>query len=146
MRFFGGIAAVALLASSSAQAADAFIPTKARPFVAAYDWSGLYIGGHLGAGFSYRNWTLSDGSLAEAGGAAFTHADYFKTAPIPSPLDEKGGGFRTGWTVGVGMDYALWNNWSVRLEYDYLDFGSRTFAINNIATGAFAENATVRLK
>jgi hypothetical protein len=44
------------------------------------------------------------------------------------------------------MDYALWNNWSVRLEYDYLDFGSRTFAMNNIATGAFAENATVRLK
>src|SRR6266436_2267266 len=215
MRFLGSIAAVALLASTGAQAADAFIPTKAPPFVAAYNWSGLYVGGHLGAGFSYRNWTLSDGSLAEAGdaamlggqigfnyqvgkwvlgaegdaawgnlkdesvcpdgintcwtrqswlatatgrigyvfdpalfylkgGAAFTRADYFKTAPIPSPLDERGGGPRAGWTAGAGMDYALWNNWSVRLEYDYLDFGSRAFAMNN--AGTFAENVTVRLK
>ena len=78
------------------------------------------------------------------GGAAFTRADYFKTAPIPSPLDERGGGPRAGWTAGVGMDYALWNNWSVRLEYDYLDFGSRAFAMNN--AGTFAENVTVRLK
>src|SRR5262245_12324642 len=217
MRFLGSIAAVAVLASGSAQAADVLMPTKAPPFVAAYNWTGLYVGGHVGAGFSYRNWTLSDGALAEAGdaamlggqigfnyqvgkwvigvegnaawgrlrdegacpdgintcwtrqswlatatgrigyafdpalfylkgGAAFTHADYFKTAAIPSPLDEKGGGSRTGWSAGVGMDYALWNNWTVRLEYDYLDFGSRTFAMNNIATGAFAENATVRLK
>src|SRR5258707_11164718 len=51
MRFLGSIAAVALLASTGAQAADAFIPTKAPPFVAAYNWSGLYVGGHLGAGF-----------------------------------------------------------------------------------------------
>ena len=70
MRFLGGIAAAALLANSSAQAADALISTKAPPFVAAYSWSGLYVGGHLAAGFSYRNWTLSDGSLAEAGDAA----------------------------------------------------------------------------
>src|SRR6266852_6365571 len=41
------------------------------------------------------------------------------------------------------MDYALWNNWSLRLEYDYLDFGSRTFALSNSATGMFVENVTV---
>jgi outer membrane immunogenic protein len=217
MRFLGSIAVVAVLASGSAQAADALVPTKAPPFVAAYNWSGPYVGGHVGAGFSYRNWTLGDGSLAEAGdaamlggqigfnyqvgpwvlgvegdaawgnlkdeggcpdgvtrcwtrqnwlatatgrigyafdqalfylkgGAAFTRADYFKTAPIPSVFDERGGGRRDGWTAGAGMEYALWNNWTVRLEYDYLDFGSRTFAMNNIATAAFAENATVRLK
>src|SRR5260370_38203842 len=61
---------VALVGSRGAQAADALVSTKAPPFVAAYNWSGLYVGGHLGAGFSYRNWTLSDGSLAEAGDAA----------------------------------------------------------------------------
>src|SRR5262245_65930724 len=70
MRFLGSIAAVALLASTGAQAADALIATKAPAFVAAYDWSGLYVGGHLGAGFSYRNRRLSDGALAEAGDAA----------------------------------------------------------------------------
>jgi hypothetical protein len=46
--------------------------------------------------------------------------------------------------AGTGMEYALWNNWTVRLEYDYRDFGSHTFAMNNIATGAFVENVTVR--
>src|SRR5437763_15168586 len=69
MRFLGSIAAVALLASTSAQAADALVPTKAPLFVAAYSWSGLYVGGHVGAGCSYRNWALSDGSLGEAGDA-----------------------------------------------------------------------------
>jgi opacity protein-like surface antigen len=77
-------------------------------------------------------------------GAAFTHADYFKTAPIPSVFDERGGGRREGWTAGAGMEYALWNNWTMRLEYDYLDFGSRTFALNNVATSTFAENVTAR--
>jgi hypothetical protein len=42
------------------------------------------------------------------------------------------------------MEYALWNSWTLRLEYDYLDFGSRSFAMANIATGAFAENVVVR--
>jgi len=205
VRAIGRIAAVALLANNAAQAADAPMPMKAPPPVATHNWAGLYVGGHIGAGFSYRNWTLGDGAISEAGdavmiggqigfnhqvgkwvigvesdaawgnlkgesvcpdgintcwtrqtwlgtvtgrigyafdpalfylkgGAAFTRADYFKTARIPSTLDERGGGARNGWTAGVGMDYALWNNWSLRLEYDYLDFGSRTFALSNSAT------------
>jgi outer membrane immunogenic protein len=30
---------------------------------------------------------------------------------------------RVGWTVGAGVEYALWSNWSVKLEYLYADFG-----------------------
>jgi len=30
---------------------------------------------------------------------------------------------RTGWTVGAGWEYGLTPNWSVKLEYNYLDFG-----------------------
>jgi len=37
---------------------------------------------------------------------------------------------RLGWTVGAGLEWAVWNNWSVKAEYDYLDFGKRTVAIN----------------
>jgi outer membrane immunogenic protein len=37
---------------------------------------------------------------------------------------------RVGWTVGTGIEWAIWNNWSVKAEYDYLDFGNRTVAIN----------------
>ena len=41
-----------------------------------------------------------------------------------------GGETRVGWTVGTGIEWAIWNNWSIKAEYDYLDFGSRTVAIN----------------
>src|SRR5438093_13120640 len=70
IRSLGSIAAVAaLLANTGAQAADALVPTKAPLFVAGYSWSGLYVGGHVGAGFFYRTWMLSDGSRAAAGNA-----------------------------------------------------------------------------
>jgi len=33
--------------------------------------------------------------------------------------------WETGWTVGAGLEYALMRNWTVRVEADYVDFGSR---------------------
>jgi outer membrane immunogenic protein len=37
---------------------------------------------------------------------------------------------RVGWTAGAGIEWAVWNNWSIKAEYDYLDFGTRNVAIN----------------
>ena len=34
-----------------------------------------------------------------------------------------------GWLVGAGFEYAVTNNWTVKLEYDYLGLGNRTFVI-----------------
>jgi outer membrane immunogenic protein len=31
---------------------------------------------------------------------------------------------RVGWTVGVGAEYAFTGNWSVKAEYNYMDFGT----------------------
>jgi len=31
---------------------------------------------------------------------------------------------RVGWTVGTGVEWAIWNNWSIKAEYLHLDFGS----------------------
>ncbi|HWE76944.1 MAG TPA: outer membrane protein [Pseudolabrys sp.] len=28
-----------------------------------------------------------------------------------------------GWTAGAGVEYAMWSNWSVKLEYLYVDLG-----------------------
>jgi opacity protein-like surface antigen len=33
---------------------------------------------------------------------------------------------RTGWTVGLGVEFALTRNWSAKAETDYIDFGNRT--------------------
>ncbi|HVY58959.1 MAG TPA: outer membrane protein [Xanthobacteraceae bacterium] len=55
------------------------------------------------------------------GGAAWKDSDYTLTT---GGLAEKISNTRTGWTVGGGLEYAFYNNWSAKLEYDFLDFGT----------------------
>jgi outer membrane immunogenic protein len=31
--------------------------------------------------------------------------------------------------VGAGFEWAFWNNWTIKFEYDYLGLNSRTFII-----------------
>jgi outer membrane immunogenic protein len=35
---------------------------------------------------------------------------------------------RAGWTVGAGVEYALWQAWSTKLEYLHVDLGSTSLA------------------
>jgi outer membrane immunogenic protein len=54
---------------------------------------------------------------------------------------------QAGWTVGGGIEYAVTNNWSVRGEYRYTDFGHLTdstpftFGIGSTVTHHETENA-----
>jgi outer membrane immunogenic protein len=43
-----------------------------------------------------------------------------------------------GWTAGIGIEYAMDQHWSVRLEYDYLGFPDQTLNISfpNLATAS----------
>ena len=34
---------------------------------------------------------------------------------------------RTGWTLGMGIEYAFAMHWSAKLEYDYMDFGTKRY-------------------
>jgi outer membrane immunogenic protein len=34
-----------------------------------------------------------------------------------------------GWTLGAGVESAFWQNWSARLEYDFIGLNSQTFTI-----------------
>ncbi len=60
------------------------------------------------------------------GGAAWMNADY--RLDVNSGLD--GGTVmsanRGGWNLGAGLEYMLGSRWSAKLEYDFLDFGSKT--------------------
>src|SRR5271166_5601717 len=58
-RSMGYAMLVLLMRAAGAEAADAAIPMrKASAPIPAYNWTGIYIGGHIGAGVSYRDWTL----------------------------------------------------------------------------------------
>ena len=43
---------------------------------------------------------------------------------------------RTGWTVGGGIEYAFAPNWSVKGEYNYLDFGTNRVTLTCPVCGA----------
>jgi outer membrane immunogenic protein len=54
------------------------------------------------------------------------------TPPFGLPFSESWGASQTrwGWMFGAGAEYAFDANWSAKIEYDYLDFGTRTTQFN----------------
>lgn len=54
------------------------------------------------------------------GGVAFASIRNEVFAP---PFASSTSTTRAGWTVGAGVEYAIDNNWSVRAEYRYTDYG-----------------------
>jgi len=47
-------------------------------------------------------------------------------------------GYQTGWTAGAGVEYALRSNWSVKVEYLYVDLGDVTETFPITINPAFA--------
>ena len=64
------------------------------------------------------------------GGGAWERDEYTITAPFGIASTSE---TRSGWTVGVGLEYAFTNWLTGFVEYDYYDFGTRT---NNFVTPA----------
>jgi outer membrane immunogenic protein len=79
------------------------------------DWIGDI---NLRAGFA-----IDRALIYATGGVAFTDYSFDQTT---APTLSWGGGSRTGWTIGVGLDYAITNNWIAGIQYKYYDFGSST--------------------
>lgn len=203
-KFLLGTVGLIALGATSAMAADlpARTYTKAppAPIYAVYNWTGFYIGGHVGygwgdktwssaaaaplveaahstdgflgglqAGFNYQinqvvfgiegdvSWTNMSGTSActtfaaacssdlrwmgtvtgrlgyafnnallyGKGGVAFADDRYFHTAPATASET------KTGWTLGVGLEYAFAQNWTGKVEYNYMDFGTDRVVFNN---------------
>ena len=47
---------------------------------------------------------------------------------VPATLTS-GNNTNFGWTAGFGLEWAFWNNWSLRAEYDYIGLPNRTFTV-----------------
>jgi outer membrane immunogenic protein len=59
------------------------------------------------------------------GGGALTHNKYTAFTTATPGVFNSASDTRWGWTVGAGLEYAFAPNWSVGVEYDYVDTGSR---------------------
>jgi outer membrane immunogenic protein len=220
----GGIvlAAGSLACVFSAEAAD--LPAAPRPAPLApvayappvYNWSGFYVGGHIGGGFADSSWSdpftggsnnfnkggfLGGGQVGfntqfnwlvlglegdfswtgikshgtdSIGDALTTNTQWTSTVTgrVGAAFDRllvygKGGLAiardqssltdlalntssttltRTGWTAGAGLEYALNRNWSARLEYDYLGFGSKSLNFTTPVLGSVTSNANLNVQ
>jgi outer membrane immunogenic protein len=223
--FVGGcaLAASTVACVYCAQAADLPAPPAPAPVAPVayeppvYNWSGFYVGGHIGGGFANSSWsdpfigatnTFSDdgflggaqiganaqfnwlvvglegdfswtGLLKGSGtdsagdtiqtnprwtstitgriGAAFDRLLVYGKGGLAladdhSSLTDPAGNVstdtltRTGWTAGAGLEYALDRNWTARIEYDYLDFGSENLNFTTPMIGTVSPSASLNIQ
>jgi outer membrane immunogenic protein len=74
------------------------------------------------------------------GGGAWAHVEHTATIPIGPGFSLEADKTIWGWTVGAGVEYAITGNWSAKLEYNYMDFGTNSLGFNAAIPGgpAFA--------
>ncbi len=98
------------------------------------DWLGTAAGR---IGFAHDRWLV----FAKAGAAAAwqRHA-WQQTAPGLLTISTSGHHHHAGVLVGAGVEHALTRNWSVKAEYDFIDFGRETVLTYGTATGLLNGN------
>jgi len=107
-----------------------------------------YDGGGVLAGIIGRHESTEfDGSIRGRVGVAFDRALIYGTGGVAfgsirnTATNFITGGFdsattgRVGWTVGGGVEYAIDNNWSARVEYRYTNYGTFGFNLFNSTGG-----------
>jgi outer membrane immunogenic protein len=100
-----------------------------------YNW---FATGTARVGVASSNW------LAYVkGGVAFADLDFTGSDVVPgvgtftvNPFSDT----RTGWTVGAGFEYGFAPNWSAKIEYNYMDFGTEQYPT---ATTPFVGNTVI---
>jgi outer membrane immunogenic protein len=70
------------------------------------------------------------------GGAAWA-GDRYSVFDAAAFYDAEAVETRLGWVVGAGVEWALWDDWSIKLEYDYYGFGTRGVTFIDNVSGAF---------
>ena len=208
--FVAGLAVAALalgVPPASAADVDTRPVYKAPPITPSYyNWSGFYVGGHVGGAWADKNWTQTfpgaftgntssfsadgfigggqigynwqtgalvfgveadasksgqSGSGAQTvpgwtsatdinwigtvtgrvgyawdrmmlyGKGGFAWADEDHSQSLGGVLVSTTNASHTGWTLGLGLEYAITNNWSAKIEYNYIDLGARNVGFAN---------------
>ena len=114
------------------------------------EWIGS-VSGRLG--LTYGLWLFYG-----KGGVGWANDHFFDVATCAGSQPRQRGGItaacgdpffsdqsRPGWLVGLGLEYLFAHNWSAKLEYDYLDFGSRSVPLSDGGNGFFTEQINQQL-
>jgi outer membrane immunogenic protein len=70
-------------------------------------------------------WTWDRAWLYVTGGFAAARLETNVTSPVLGTFSDKRTAY--GWVAGAGLEYAFWNNWSLKAEYLYVNFDTTTF-------------------
>jgi outer membrane immunogenic protein len=90
------------------------------------DWIGS-VTGRLG-------WTWDRVMLYAKGGGAWAGDKY--SADLPAFNEHiQTSVTRPGWTVGGGVEWAFWDNWSAKVEYDFYDFSASSLSLPGTIAG-----------
>lgn len=76
-------------------------------------------------------------------GGAWAHDKYRVLDLTTGGVVNTGNETRWGWVAGIGLERAFLESWSVKIEYDYMDFGSKHLELNCVpgtCTGSQAEH------
>lgn len=67
------------------------------------------------------------------GKAGLAYADEDHSQTFGGVLVSSSNASHWGWTAGLGLEYAMTDNWSAKVEYNYIDFGTRNVGFANLA-------------
>ncbi len=77
------------------------------------------------------------------GGAAWTHDTITNVFASDAFL---GSQMRPGWTIGAGIEYQVSHNWSVKLEYDYMNFGGQPVTLADDLGNSVSEDVKQQIQ
>jgi opacity protein-like surface antigen len=90
----------------------------------------------ISSGTARLGWASDRWLLYVKGGIAGASDKYKVVGTFQAnPFDFEGEDIRIGWTVGGGVEWALFDNWSAKLEYDFYDFGTRSVQLTDNSSG-----------
>jgi outer membrane immunogenic protein len=108
-------------------------PCFVQGCTAGLSWFGT---GRLRLGYAMGDWMpylTGGGAVGEIKGSA----DLGACSPAATcSFDET----HWGWTVGGGLEYRFYRNWSAKVEYLYMNLGTPSFNAANLTSSAFAYN------
>jgi outer membrane immunogenic protein len=55
-------------------------------------------------------------------------------------IEAGGARLLAGWTAGLGLEYGITRNWSAKIEYDYLAFGSQPLNFTTATPTTFSSS------